>query len=152
MTRVFPALVVAVWLTACGAPGLDYSAYTVPAGSDIVLNREIGIPAGSAHVKFQHGDLSAGVDSYTVNCEFRVRDLGPQVVEPGSFTVTRSGDSREWAISPYTVRVWKSMTLESAQQADPAHLICQKWVDVDWATNLSINEMRDALGAWFSFP
>lgn len=128
----------------------DSAAYRIPSGSEVVLNREINIPAGSAHVKLQHGQLASSVSEYEVNCEFRVRDLGPRLVPPGSFIVTRSGDSREWAISPYTVRFFKTVTLEPAQDTGRVYLMCQKWDDVYGGRSISIAEMQEALGDYFS--
>jgi hypothetical protein len=130
----------------------DSSAYRLPKGSELVLNRELNIPSGSAHVKFQHGKLSGGVDDYAVNCEFRVRDLGPQVVQPERFSVVRSGDSREWAIYPFTIRFYKTVTLESAQQTGRMYLVCQVWGSDYRGNSISLNEMREALGEYFSFP
>ena len=128
----------------------DSSAYRLPDGSELILNREITIPAGSAHVKLQHGQLAGSVSEYEVNCEFRVRDLGPRVVSPGSFIVRRSGDSREWAISPYTLRFYKTVTLKSVQDAGTVYLMCQKWDDVYGGSSISIAEMQEALGDYFS--
>lgn len=142
-------------LTGCQAMvGLDFdsSAYRMPTGSQLRLNRQIEIPSGSAHVKLQHGKLVSGVDEYAVNCEFRVRDLGPRTVQPDRFTVTRSGDSREWAIEPYTLRFSKTVALEPAQQAGPIYLICQVWSDAYRGYSISLNEMQEAWGDYFSFP
>ena len=131
---------------------VDAPVYRIPNGSQLVLNREINIPTGSAHAKLQFGKLSGSVNEYEVNCQFRVRDLGPRTVQPDIFTVTRNGDAREWAIHPYTMRFYKTLALDPEQQAGPVYLVCQKWADVSVGRGVSVSEMQEALGDYFSFP
>jgi len=126
-------------------------AYRIPSGSRLLLKQDLNIPAGNAHVKFQRGKPVGGVDEYTVNCEFRVRNLGPQSVHPDTFVITDASDGRELISRPYIVRFYKVLRLKSEQQPDVARLTCQQWNEPLMGRNISVPQMREALGEYFVF-
>ncbi len=64
--------------------------YSIHANSRLVLHQAVDIPAGRAHVVFQHGRIVAGANQYAVNCEYEVRNLGPAQINPDSFIIYRS--------------------------------------------------------------
>jgi hypothetical protein len=132
----------------------DSPAYRIPSGSKLVLERRITIPAGQAHVKMQHGKLVPAVDEYTVNCEFRVRDLGPRDVEPGTFRIIDASDGREWFSYPHVMRFYKVVRLSWDRPGNPPKLTCQYWDDPLWGRNLSVPQIREAVGDYlrFDFP
>ena len=95
------ALVIAV--PACRGPATfdpDSFAFIIPRGSKLTLEQPVQIPTGTAHIRFQHGRIMEGVDQYTVNCRLRVKNLGPQDVEPDTFLITNAGDGEEWVSDP----------------------------------------------------
>jgi hypothetical protein len=125
--------------------------YSIPADSQLILNRELPIPAGQRHVKFQNGHPVSGVNEYQVNCQLRVFDLGADPIRPDSFRITRSGTGREWQSQPYVMRFYRVLNLKSDTQSDVLKLICQKWDDPLAGRNVSIPEMQQALGDYVSF-
>jgi hypothetical protein len=69
--------------------------------------------------------VTFGAGYYEGNCEFEVRTLGPGTVQPDTFLITR--------------------------QPDVLQLICQDWDGPLLGRDISVAEMRTALGDTFSF-
>lgn len=120
--------------------------YKIPAGSRLVLHESLNIPAGKAHVVIQSGRIIPGANQYAVNCEFQVRTLGPGQVNPDTFTITRAERSREWISQPNILRFYRVLHLQSAVQPDVLKLVCQDWDGPLIGRDISVPEMRAALG------
>ena len=118
--------------------------YEIRPGSKLILHRTIEIPAGTAHVTFGSG-------YYGGNCEFEVRTLGPGEVQPDSFVVTRAWSAREWISHPGIMRFYRVIKLHSERQPDVLQLVCQDWDGPLMGRDISVAEMRAALGDTFSF-
>jgi hypothetical protein len=118
--------------------------YEIRPGSKLILHRTLDIPAGTAHVTFGKGN-------YEGNCEFEVRTLGPGVVQPDNFIVTRAWSSREWISHPNIMRFYRVIRLQSERQPDVLQLVCQDWDGPLLGRDISVAEMRTALGDTFSF-
>ena len=118
--------------------------YEIRPGSKLILHRALNIPAESAHVTFGKGN-------YDGNCEFEVRTLGPGVVQPDTFIVTRAWSSREWISQPNIMRFYRVIKLQSERQPDVLQLVCQDWDGPLLGRNISVSEVRAALGDTFSF-
>lgn len=125
--------------------------FRIPAGSSLTLNKELAVPAGQRHVKLQHGKPVAGVDGYKVNCQMRVFDLGVDAIHPEQFRIARTGEGREWESRPYVLRFFRVLHLESETQPWVIKLICQRLAHPHWGRNVSVPEMREALGDYVSF-
>lgn len=125
--------------------------FRIPPGSKLVLNRELTIPAGVAHVMLQHGEVGLAANEFDVNCRFEVRDLGPRVIQPDSFLITRSGSQREWIDQPTIMRFYKVFHLKSERQADIMPMTCQYWNYPFIGRPVTIREVQEALGGYFSF-
>ena len=141
-------------LAGCRTPAtydVDSFAFIIPKGSKLVLKQKLTIPTGSAHIKFQQGKPVGGVDEYTVNCQFRVKNLGPQDIQPDTFLIINAGDGEEWVSAPSTRRFFKNLFLKSDQQAEVVTMICQVWSPPRWGRSISVPQMREALGDYFSF-
>jgi hypothetical protein len=154
MAKSIAVLVWALALAACqtGAVNdINSPYYRIRSDSRLVLKQELNIPSGRAHVKFQHGTVVGGVDEYTINCEFRVRNLGPSVIQPESFLVTRGERPQEWVSQPIILRLYRVLYLKSDKQPDVLQLVCQKWVDPYIGRDVTVPEMREALGEYFVF-
>ena len=146
------AFVIAV--AGCRTPAtydVDSFAFIIPKGSKLVLKQKLTIPTGSAHIKFQQGKPVGGVDEYSVNCQFRVRNLGPQDIQPDAFLITNAGDGEEWVSAPGIRRFFKTLFLKSDEQAEVMTMICQVWATPPWGRSISVPQMREALGDHFSF-
>ncbi len=120
--------------------------YKVPAGSKLILNRPLDIPAGRAHVVIQSGRSGAGANQYAVNCQLEVRTLGPGRVQPDTFDISWAENTREWVSQPNIMRFYRVLHLKSATQPDVLKLMCQDWDGPMLGRNVSIPEMRAALG------
>ena len=143
--------------------------FSVPLGSTFTLNREITIQPDQTSVYLQNGSivLVRDVDFYRPHCKFELFTISEQarVVDPDTFVVTRIVDQREdvsteWpryaalgmsgVDGPVHLTYSTTMYLESRIQPDVFRMNCKQW---DWPATgefLSINEMRQALGDYFT--
>jgi hypothetical protein len=143
-------------LTGCGNPmavknDIDSQFFYIRPGSKLILHQDVKIGAGRAHASFQHGKVVAGLDNYTVGCELDVRNLGPGTVSAGTFTISRAESSQEWISQPNIMRFYRVIYLQSDTQPDVLRLTCQDWDGPLMGTDITIPEIRDALGGYFSF-
>jgi hypothetical protein len=125
--------------------------FRIPPGSKLVLNRELTIPEGVAHIMVQHGEVGPAANEFDVNCRFEVRDLGPRVIQPDRFLITRWGSQREWINQPNTMRFYKVFNLKSERQTDILPMICQYWSYPLSGRPVTIREVQEALGGYFTF-
>jgi hypothetical protein len=147
-------VVIAALLAGCQTVGTNDTAsinFRIPRGSKLVLNREFTIPAGVAHVVFQDGEPGPAANEFEVNCRFEVRDLGPRVIQPDSFLITRWGSQREWVNQPSILRFYKDFHLKSERQADIMPMICQVWSYPLIGRPVTIRQVQEALGEYFTF-
>lgn len=143
--------------------------YSVPLASEFVLNREITIPADNTSVYLQYGKIAASrdVDFYMPHCKFELYTISTKsrVVKPDTFLVIKIVDRREdvsvgapryaglgisYSNGPLHMTYSTAMYLESNMQPDVFRLDCKRWDDPAIGEYLSINEMRGALGDYFT--
>ena len=160
-------------LTACGSSQAlrdeNSQFFSVPPGSTFTLNREITIQPDQTSVYLQNGkiELVSNVDFYRPHCKFELFTISEQsrLVKPDTFVVTRIVDQREdvstkWPLyaglgmargdGPVHLTFSTTMYLESSIQPDVFRMNCKQW---DWPSIgefLSINQMRQALGDYFT--
>ena len=125
--------------------------FRIPAGSKLVLNRELTIPAGVAHVILQHGEPGPAANEWDVNCRFEVRNLGPRVIQPDTFLITSSSSQRDWVNQPSTMRFYKVFYLRSEREPDIMPMYCQYWSDPLIGQPFTIRQVQEALGGYFTF-
>jgi len=125
--------------------------FKIRPGSTLVLNQPVEIPAGVAHIDLQNGQLSGGVDEYTVNCTFEIENLGPHTVTPDTFLITDASDAQEWISQPDILRFYKVLRLKSDRQPDVLKLVCQDWAGPLLGRPVSVGEIEKAVGAYFTF-
>ncbi len=125
--------------------------YKVPAGSSIVLNKELTIPAGQAHINLQDGIATTGAGNYNVSCTFSVRNLGPSTIKPETFTIKETSTGEEWVSQPNIMRFYREFRLTSATQPDVMHFVCQDWDGPMMGRPISVPEMEKAVGEYVSF-
>jgi len=166
-------LLTAVFLSACESGQVvrdeDSQFYSVRLGSTFTLNREITIQPDNTSVYLQNGkiELVSNVDFYKPHCKFELFTISEKarVVNPDTFVITRIVDQREdvsikWPSyaglgmahgnGPVHLTFSTTMFLESKIQPDVFRMNCKRW---DWPVIgefLSINEMRMALGDYFT--
>jgi hypothetical protein len=160
-------------LTACESSQTvrdeDSQYYSVPLGSTFTLNTGITIQPNFTSTYFQFGNIEpvGNIDFYKPHCKFELYTISEQArqVRPDTFVVTRIVDqsedvSVEWpryvALTmgaydgPVHLTFSTTMYLESSMQPDVFRMTCKRW---DWPAigeYLSINEMRQALGDYFT--
>jgi hypothetical protein len=146
-------LVLTSMLAACAQQmhNVDSNYYSIPSGSKLILHQNLNIPAGKAHVNIQGGGSKAGLNNFNVGCEIEVRKLGPSVVTADTFIITRAESSQEWVNRPSTMRFYRTMYLKSDTQPNVMNMVCQYWDYPLHGKEISVAEMREALGSVVSF-
>lgn len=160
-------LLTAMLLPACQlAPVADETSplYPVPAGSRLLLKQPLTIPGGSTGVRLQGGQVRGpkDVNEWHPNCRLEVRALSDatRTVEPDRFEVTRvrreaavAAGSRELRLRRVsedggpTHFVFRTiLDLHSAHQPGVAWLTCQQWGEPALGRDVTIQEIRVALG------
>jgi hypothetical protein len=148
--------------------------YRVPAGSHVILNRDLTIPAEQVGVYMQGGQVMPQnqLNMYHAHCKLEVRtrrDVS-QVVRADEFVVTKSvqealiysvqAEPRTYADASRAVRVngmddsggqsvqtyATRLDLRSERQPDVLRLTCAHWDHPNTAVHLSIRQIRAALG------
>ena len=151
-----PMVLLLAALTGCGNPmavknDVDSQFFYIRPGSKLILHQDVDIGSGSSHASFQHGKVVPGLDNYTVGCELDVRNLGPGTVSAGTFTISRAESSQEWISQPNIMRFYRVIYLRSDTQPDVLRLTCQDWDGPLMGADITVPEIREALGAYFSF-
>jgi len=152
---ILTVLVVAA-ITGCGNPmavkdDIDSQFFYIRPGSKLILHKDVTIPKERSHTSFQHGKVVPGLDNYTVGCVLDVRNLGPGMVSAETFTISRAESSQEWISQPNIMRFYRVIYLQSDTQPDVLRLTCQDWDGPLMGTDITVPEIRDALGSYFSF-
>ena len=125
--------------------------YKIPPGSAIVLNKELSIPAGQAHIDLQGGGPTAGVGNYSVSCAFSIRNLGPASIKPDTFTIRETSTGQQWVSRPDIMSFYREFRLESARQPEVMNFVCQDWDGPMMGRPVSVPEMQTAVGEYVSF-
>lgn len=158
-----------VFLAACQSlpatnPASPY--YQIPAGSQLVLHQAVTIPAHTAHVFIQGGQLLAPrrlnpVNQYYPNCKLEVRQPADraQTIAPDTFIVTRV--SQNWYDAGLVFPLYASvgdddgpsmqnyittLFLHSERQPQVWRLDCQHWQYPAEAEFLTLAQIRQTLG------
>lgn len=150
---------------------VDSPFYPPPVGSRLILKKDLTIPVGSAGVVLQAGQVVSqrsvnSVNQYHPNCRLEVSTVlnTTQTVTADEFLVTRvtirsyQAGTRDGFMKAGLIlaegRGWNVyetvMTLSSARQPQVRSLTCQQWGDPAFGTQASIQQMRAALGDFFS--
>lgn len=125
--------------------------FRIPKGSRLVLNKPLQIPEGRAHIMLQHGTAATAAGEFEVNCRFEIRELGPQVVEPDTFLIARTGNGRSWFNEPHTMIFFMDLDLRSERQPGVLPMRCQDWDDPLIGRPITVREVQEALGDYFTF-
>ena len=154
--QCIPVVLVMMSLTGCGNPmavknDVDSPFFYIRPGSKLILHQDVNIAAGLAHASFQHGKVVPGLDNYAVGCVLDIRDLGPGMVSADSFTITRAESSQEWISRPNIMKFYRVIYLKSETQPGVLRLTCQDWDDPLLGKDISVPEIREALGGIASF-
>jgi hypothetical protein len=155
-------------------PDVNSSFYKVPRGSILVLHRDVAIPANRLKIYLQDGKLGYGANQYRPFCKFELRQAKKQrqFVTPDQFMITgtrravgyfvgldlnrrqlfasiglKSSDNGKPSPEIYGTQ----MDLRSTRQPQVFRLTCGHLQDPNLtARHLSINQIREALGAVFT--
>ncbi|MDX1698407.1 MAG: hypothetical protein R3308_08980 [Thiohalobacterales bacterium] len=147
-------MVTGLVLAGCQSMATDDPAsiwFKLPAGTQLVLQRELTIPADRAHVMLQHGSVLPAASSYEVACRFEVRDLGPRTIQPDTFHITGYSNQREWFNHPHTMRYYKTIRLASEHQPDIMPMVCEYLDYPLYGRPITHLQVEEALGDIFTF-
>ena len=125
--------------------------YKVPIGSTIILNKDLEIPAGQAHINLQDGIAATAVGNYDVSCTFNVRNLGPSTIKADTFTIRESGPGQEWVSRPDIMRFYREFRFTADTQPDVMNFVCQDWDGPITGRPISVPEMEKAVGSYVTF-
>jgi len=171
MHRLF-LIYLALTLTACQVAGQvehRLSAELPAANSRLVLKQELVIPAGSAHATLQGGRVVDGkqFDHYRPYCELEVQKVRekPQTLHPDEFVVRRAyHETQPYSRAAGFLRVANGpdhggpshfvfrtiLDLTAPRQPEVRWMICQQWGDPALGTYPTLEEIRNALGNYFT--
>ena len=126
---------------------------SVPVGSRLILNQPLSIPAYTAHVRLQSGEVrSAGaIKQYYPNCSFRLRTRtdAPQTVEPDEFVISKVVYGNDVVAGNNIQRYYTEMHLRSEKQLDVFMLACQQWNWPPDSSYVTVDQIRVVLGEIF---
>jgi hypothetical protein len=125
--------------------------YKIPAGSKIILHKELSIPAGQSHIVLQDGTPGSAANEYKANCRFITKHLGPFTIQPTTFRVRETSSQRDWVDQPDIMRFYREFRLESDKQQGVTRFVCQKWDGPMMGRPVTVPEMRYAVGGYVSF-
>lgn len=177
MARALMLMVVVVLLGACQTSYLgneDSPYYKVPVGSRLILNNDIAIPPYKAGAYIQGGLILplSQVNKYYPHCKFEVLKIreAPQTIKADTFVIDKVvqeitdtvdtgrlrlagigiginiGASDGPSVQAYATR----LNLHSDRQPEVFRLSCGQWAYPNQGQQVTINEMRKALGNLFT--
>ena len=143
----------------------DSSLELPPANSRLVLNQALTIQPGTARVAMQGGRVMSGndINRYHPYCRLEVQKVAevPQTVNPGEFVIRRAyqesntvqaGGLRYTAgrVGFYdgspSFLIFRTVFVLASQQPQVRWMVCEQWGDVVMGRNLTLQEIRNALG------
>ena len=158
-------------LTACqSAPVKDIHSpyFAPPVGSTLVLHTSIEIPARELSVVIQDGKIQPSswqLDQYYAHCDFEMHEKvdKPVEVKPDQFKIIRVVRSIENVLFSQRIvarfgvsdgapleEYQTVMYLQSDKQPNVFRMTCKHWGDPSDEDQLSIVQIRKALGKMFS--
>ena len=141
--------------------------YQVPAGSRLTLNKQVTIAPNLARTYFQYGKQISKkqIEKYQPHCYLLLSTLSEneQLVQPDTFTIHKverdfivSADQQRYAgasmnmFDTSLVEYVNIYQLSSATQPNVLSLNCLQWSDSSDRLYLTVGEVRQALGGYFS--
>jgi len=152
---------------------VNSSFYSPPAGSRLLLNSALTIPANDTQVRIQDGKVIHSIwdyDAYYANCNFELRQIAEveRTIQPDSFAISRVVRDTENVMlnsstmvasanlfassngGPPNVDYMVIMDLHSPRQPEVARITCRHWEDPNEASHLTITQIRKTLGDLFT--
>lgn len=124
--------------------------YELPKGSKLVLNQDLEVPAGQAHVIVQNAKAGTSANQLEVSCRFEVKQLGPRTIHPDTFLITEVAQGRQWVNQPSTMLFYKVLHLQSEQQQGILPMRCGYTDYPLMGKPVSIEQIRETLGSVFT--
>lgn len=158
-------------LSACQmpvAPDEDSPYYAIPAGSRLILNRDITVPPNKGGVLIQNGEIMtlSQINQYYAYCDLEMRHPKEtaQIIQPDTFNVIKVRRNLWSKASDKPTQVaglmfvfdedGRSYTeyetelfLHSPRQPEVYRMACKYFDDAFDAEHLTIKEIRAALGS-----
>lgn len=159
-------------ITSCSTPVVkdpDSQFYSIQAGSELILHKPVKVHANTARTFFQNGNITAekNLNIYYPYCSITIKSIASisRTIKATTFQIYKVIDDEEEAslVIKYAARNLMSHTdgptiigqasyyyLKSIDEPDVASLECIQWGDPFYVKYVSINEIRLALGEYFS--
>jgi len=174
MNKLYLVLLISLLslLASCTVPVTkdpDSQFYSVQAGSKLILHKPVEIIANTARTFFQNGKIIAEKDLniYYPHCSITTLNITDKTrtIQPTTFNIYKVADDEEEAslTIKYVARNLMSHTdgptiigqasyyyLKSNDEPDVARLECIQWGDPFYVKYVSINDIRQTLGNYFS--
>lgn len=148
--------------------------YSVPVSSRLILHKPVDIEPEQVSAWFQYGKHlpKKQLNYYYPHCKFETWTKldTAKVVQPDTFIIHKVVRWDDYAAQPVQLaglglgigfsfggdggpahlNMATEMFLRSAQQPDVYRLICSHWEEPSRGNHLTISQMRQALGEWFT--
>ena len=147
----------------------DSQFYSIQAGSKLILHKPVKIRANTARTFFQNGNITTekNLNIYYPHCSITTTSIMKisRTIKPATFQIYKVVDDEEEAslVIKYAARNLMSYTdgptiigqasyyyLKSNDEPDVVTLECIQWGDPFYIKYVSINDIRVALGEYFS--
>lgn len=122
-------------------------AFSIPAGSNLVLRETLPIEHNNTHATIQFGKFISERDrrDYEVNCRIDFREFGPREIEPESYRISRSEDGNHWVSQAAVMRYYTEVQLESDRGTDVIEMVCQQYGS-QTDNHFTVADMQATLG------
>jgi hypothetical protein len=139
--------------TASQDPASPY--FEIPLSTKISLLKSVTIPANTAHIFFQDGEIKSAqnTNQYHPSCRFEINKLSDtlQVIKPNPYTSKRIRSDFNVVSMPDIRLYYTEFMLFSDQDSNVRSLTCGQWSTVtDSSTYLTIKQMQQSVGRYMS--
>lgn len=139
--------------TASRDPASPY--FEIPLSTKVSLLKPITIPANSAHILFQGGEIKSAQDTnqYHPFCRFEVNQLSDtsQVIQPNPYSLMRISSDFDVVSMPDIRLYYTEFFLSSDNDRNVRSLTCGQWSTIsDSSTYLTIKQIQQSVGSYMS--
>jgi hypothetical protein len=127
--------------------------YVIPEGSMLIINKELSVPPGSAHVDFQDGAMVPSTGKYQPSCSLMVNSKlsdTPQPIMPDDIRITRSTMQEASVSEPTITNFIRILYLQSEKQPQITLLTCHQRDGPVRGMPVTVEQIRQALGNYIT--
>lgn len=123
-------------------------------GDSVSLSKPFTVPDLRSHIILQDGKVvdDRALKLYISSCIIDVDRLGPETYQPAGFEVSKVSYNEEWySDTAGTIRYYMEIHLKPEKQGDNMILTCQVIDGTMQHHNFPLNEIKQAVGDYFTF-